>query len=345
VRLDHAFEYARAGQRLLRPMRVTVQSAYATAREVSVTLALPPGLTTDSATRRVTMPPGASGVVAFMVRGTPVARQYPLGAEAATGADRYGSAVGTIAYDHIAPQRLAFPASTYINGVDVTIPSGTFVGYAAGAPDQTPRMLTELGVPTSQLDPAALALPGSDLSRFTAIAVAPRAYELAPVLLSANPRLFAFARGGGTVVVQYGRGEMEQPGVLPYPVALGRPVQSVTEEGSPVRLLRPTASVLAAPNKIDSLDFVEWVQDRAVFVPQTFDAHWRPAIEVGDAGEPPLRGALLTAPYGRGTYVYTTLSLFRQLPRANPGAARLLVNLLTQRPSSSAAPAPTATGR
>jgi hypothetical protein len=122
-------------------------------------------------------------------------------------------------------------------------------------------------------------------------------------------------------------------------------VQSVTEEASPVRLLRPAASILAKPNRIDSLDFAEWVQDRAVFVPQTFDPHWRPAIEVGDAGEPPLRGALLTTALGRGTYVYTTLSLFRQLPRANPGAARLLVNLLTQRPASSPSSSRSVSGR
>lgn len=342
VRMDHAFEYARAGQRLARPMRVVVQSAFATERDIDVTLNLPPGLATDTATRRVRIPPGAAGVVAYTVRGVPKAQPYKLGALVTTGADRYGSGVGLISYDHIVPQRLAFPASTIISGVDVNVPAGMFVGYAAAGPDQTPRMLTELGVPTSQLDPAALSLPGSDLSRFTAIAVAPRAYELAPVLLSANPRLFAFARAGGTVVVQYGRNEMEQPGVLPYPVTIGSPAQMVTQEGSVVRLLAPLASALAAPNRIDSTDFVDWVQDRALFVPQAFDPHWRPALEVGDAGEPALRGSLLSAAYGRGTYVYTTLSLFRQLPRANPGAARLFVNLLARGAPTHVAPPRTA---
>jgi len=37
----------------------------------------------------------------------------------------------------------------------------------------------------------------------------------------------------------------------------------------------------------------------------------------------------LVAPVGKGTYIYTTLSFFRQLPAGNPGAARLFINLLS----------------
>ena len=48
-----------------------------------------------------------------------------------------------------------------------------------------------------------------------------------------------------------------------------------------------------------------------------------------DPGEPPNESAVLTAPYGRGMFVYTTLSLFRQVPGAVPGGARLIVNLLS----------------
>jgi len=52
---------------------------------------------------------------------------------------------------------------------------------------------------------------------------------------------------------------------------------------------------------------------------------------MNDTGEPPNRGALLIAPVGRGLYIYTTLSLFRQLPSGVPGAARLFVNLVSAR--------------
>jgi hypothetical protein len=51
-------------------------------------------------------------------------------------------------------------------------------------------------------------------------------------------------------------------------------------------------------------------------------------VETNDPGEPPNRGGILVASYGRGTYVYATLAFFRQLPNGVPGAARIFVNLL-----------------
>ena len=45
-------------------------------------------------------------------------------------------------------------------------------------------------------------------------------------------------------------------------------------------------------------------------------------------GEPPNRAAILAAPYGRGTYIYVPLALFRQLPAGVPGGARIFANLL-----------------
>jgi LmbE family N-acetylglucosaminyl deacetylase len=331
VRLDHAFEFARAGIPLVRPMRVTVQSSFATARDFDVTLAASPGLTIDSATRRVRMPPGGTAVLTYVIRGVPKAGDYILGAEARVGPERYSEGSATLAYDHVPPQRIYFPASTTIRAANVSIPVGTHVGYVTSTLDQTPRMLMELGVHLTQIDPTSLTLPSASLAGFSAIVVAPRTYETAPALLSANARLLQFARAGGTVVVQYGRYEMEQPGTLPYAIALGRPAQGVTDERSPVRLLTPTLPVLSAPNAITGADFGQWVQDRAVFLPATFDPRWRPALEVGDQGEPPNHGALLVAPVGRGTYVYTTLSFFRQFPAANVGAARLFLNLLATR--------------
>src|SRR5438067_6576024 len=131
---------------------------------------------------------------------------------------------------------------------------------------------------------------------------------------------------------------MEQPGVLPYPVTLGRPPQVVTQEDSPVSLLDPAARIFTVPNRIDGDDFADWVQERAVFLPSTFDPRWRPVLEVADAGEPPSRGALLVAPVGRGTYVYTTLAFHRQIPAANRGAARLFINLLSARAAGAARP-------
>jgi hypothetical protein len=146
-----------------------------------------------------------------------------------------------------------------------------------------------------------------------------------------NARLLEYVRNGGTMVVQYGQYEMTQPGVMPYPITLGRPAARVTLERSPVKMLDSAARVLTLPNRITAGDFAGWTQERAIYMPSTFDPRYQPALEMSDPGEPANRGALLVAPYGRGTYVYATLALFRQLPAANPGAARLFVNLLGAR--------------
>ena len=50
---------------------------------------------------------------------------------------------------------------------------------------------------------------------------------------------------------------------------------------------------------------------------------------MNDPGEAPNEGAVLSAAYGRGMFIYTTLSLFRQVPGAVPGGAKLILNLLS----------------
>ena len=49
-----------------------------------------------------------------------------------------------------------------------------------------------------------------------------------------------------------------------------------------------------------------------------------------DPGEPEANGSLVYAHYGKGVYIYTGLSFFRELPAGVPGAYRLFVNLLSQ---------------
>jgi hypothetical protein len=138
-----------------------------------------------------------------------------------------------------------------------------------------------------------------------------------------------FVRDGGTVVAQYGQYEMTQPGILPYPITLTRPADRVTDENATVRALDPASPLLATPNKIGEADFANWVQERALYMPHTFDRQWRALFSMNDKDEPPNDAAVLVAPVGKGAYVYTSLSFFRQLPAGNPGAARLFINLLS----------------
>ena len=43
----------------------------------------------------------------------------------------------------------------------------------------------------------------------------------------------------------------------------------------------------------------------------------------------PKKGSLLVAKYGKGHFIYTGLSFFRELPAGVPGAYKLFTNLLS----------------
>ena len=64
-------------------------------------------------------------------------------------------------------------------------------------------------------------------------------------------------------------------------------------------------------------------------MPSVIDPKYATPLEMHDPGEPANNGAILSVRYGKGMYVYTTLSLFRQFPAGVPGSARLFVNLLS----------------
>jgi hypothetical protein len=129
--------------------------------------------------------------------------------------------------------------------------------------------------------------------------------------------------------------------MMPYPITIVRPGDRVTEEDAPVRVTDPTSTILTTPNRIGSADWEGWVQERSLYMPRTHDERYRTMLSMNDTGEPPNDGAVLVAPLGRGAYVYTTLSLFRQLPAGVPGGARLFVNLLSaDQRAASAPPAP-----
>jgi hypothetical protein len=134
---------------------------------------------------------------------------------------------------------------------------------------------------------------------------------------------------------------MAQQGILPLPITLSRPADRVTDERAPVRVLDPGSPILSRPNKISEADFANWVQERSLYMPRTFDRQYRTLFSMSDRGDPPNDAGVLIAPVGKGAYVYTTLSFFRQLPAGNPGAARLFINLLSaDRRAANRPPAP-----
>jgi hypothetical protein len=219
------------------------------------------------------------------------------------------------------------PAGITLHAVPVDVPVGLRVGYIAGKADFGPQVLTDLGLPVTLIEPAEI--PRIDLSRFSVIVVGPRMYEASADLVEHNGRLLEYAGNGGRLVVQFGQYMMANAGILPYPITISRPRPGVTDENAPVVITDPAARELTYPNRITLADFDGWVQERAAFIPSAFDPRYRTMIAMNDPGEQPVQSSILVAPVGRGTHVYTTLALFRQLEEGVPGAVRLFVNLLS----------------
>lgn len=341
VLLEHEVEYARANAPFDRVMLVFVHSAASVPRDVDVSLALPPGLRADTTVRHVTLKPFGDANLYFRVRGRLAAGRHQIAANASVGDDSYNLGFVPIEYEHIRPQRYYRQSTLQVEAVNATF-ANLRIGYIRGVGDNVMPMLEELGLPVTELDP--VTLPQVDLARFSTIVVGTRAYEASPALVANNPVLLRFVRNGGTIVTQYGQFEYAQPGILPYPITLSRPADRVTDETAPVRVLDPSSPMLTTPNKIAETDFSGWVQERALYMPHTFDKQYHPLFSINDPKEPANDAAILVAPLGKGTYVYTTFSFFRQLPAGNPGAARLFINLLsanqraTNRPSTASSP-------
>jgi LmbE family N-acetylglucosaminyl deacetylase len=234
------------------------------------------------------------------------------------------------------------PAQCVAHAFDVKVPEGLRVGYITAESEPIPESLRMLGIQVETLD--ATALNFGDLKKFDAIVVGVRAYELRPELPGANQRLLDYVTNGGTLVVQYNRDviwDKLQPG--PYPALVSppippakdgavqtpRPLPRITDENSPVKFLKPEDPLLNSPNQITQEDFKGWVQERGLYYWTEFDPKYTPLLEMNDPGEPELNGGLVYTLLGKGTYIYTGLAFFRQLPEGVPGAYRLFVNLLS----------------
>jgi LmbE family N-acetylglucosaminyl deacetylase len=225
------------------------------------------------------------------------------------------------------------PAQCTVHAFDINVPKNLRVGYITAESEPVPDALKMLGIQVELLDPAMLAF--GDLSKFDAIIVGVRAYELRNDLPGANQRLFDYVSNGGTMLVQYERDfAWEGRNYAPYPANIasnqpGQPLPRITDETAAVTFLKPQDSLLNVPNKITAKDFDGWAQERGLYYWTEFDPKYVPLLSMHDPGETDLNGGLVYAKYGKGIYIYTGLAFFRQLPEGVPGAYRLFVNLIS----------------
>jgi LmbE family N-acetylglucosaminyl deacetylase len=258
-----------------------------------------------------------------------VAGNYNISAYAQRGDEKFTESLEPL--PTLPTQLWSEPALCVVHVFDINVPENLRVGYVTAESEPVPEALQRLGVRVELLDAAALAF--SDLSRFDAIVVGVRAYELRPDLPGANQRLLDYASNGGTLLVQYQRDfAWDRFQYAPYPAKIAPPPSSplprITDENSPVKFLKPDDPLLNRPNKITQDDFQGWVQERGLYFWTQFDPKYTPLLAMNDPGEIEQNGGLVYTRYGQGAYIYTGIAFFRQLPEGVPGAYRLFVNLL-----------------
>jgi len=230
-----------------------------------------------------------------------------------------------IKYDHIPQQSVLQPATAHAARLDLKTKAKN-IGYYMGAGDDIPTALRQMGCTVKVLEAKDMEL--NTLSQLDAIVVGIRAYNTKDDLKLHQAKLFEYVQNGGTLVVQYNTtGDLVVDQIAPFPLKLSR--TRVTDETAEIRFLLPENPVLNSPNKLTAKDFEGWVQERGLYFPGEWDAAFQAPLSANDPGEKAADGSLLVAQYGKGHYVYTGLSFFRELPAGVPGAYRLFANLIS----------------
>jgi LmbE family N-acetylglucosaminyl deacetylase len=270
---------------------------------------------------------GADRSVSFRVLPADLAeKSYVIKALAKYGGEEYREGYRLTDYPGLRPYFLYEPSTYKTTGVDVKMAPGLKIGYITGSGDDVPASLQNLGINVTLLGPADLA--SGDLSGFDAILLGIRTYAARPDLITYNQRLLDYVRNGGVVIVQYNTPEFDK-NYGPYPYQMGEDPEEVTDEESKVTILKPDNPVFSWPNKITQADFRGWIEERGSKFMRSWDAHYEALLETHDPSQPPQKGGLLYAKYGKGIYIYDAYAFYRELPEGVPGAYRIVANMLS----------------
>jgi len=234
-----------------------------------------------------------------------------------------------IAYDHIPTQSLFRTASLKCTAIDAQINVGR-IAYIKGVDDAVPQAIEQLGFELDFFE--VKDIPSIDFSKYNSVVLGIRIYNAHPELSNYSERLNTYVENGGNLVMQYNTASRSIKGKKfgPYPFELSR--NRVTEEDAEVTFLDPEHQIMNTPNKITKSDFDHWVQERGLYFANNWDEQYTPLFSWADEGEEPQTGALIVAKYGKGQFVYSGISFFRELPDGVIGAYRLFANILSYQP-------------
>jgi LmbE family N-acetylglucosaminyl deacetylase len=262
----------------------------------------------------------------FTITPTAGAQNGMANAVVTVGGKAFDYGLRRIQYEHVPNITLFPPAEAKLVNLDLKV-AGKKIGYINGAGDLVADALRQVGYEVHVLTEGEVM--NTDLSTYDAIITGVRAYNVDPRLAFEQPKLMAYVKNGGNLVIQYNNpAGLVAPQLGPYPFRVVN--ERVTDEFAKVTVTDPQSPLLNYPNKITQADLNGWVQERGLYFVSNIDPQYKTIFEMNDAGEAPNRGSLIYTNFGKGRFVYTSLAFFRQLPAGVPGAYRLFVNLLSK---------------
>ncbi|MCP9747152.1 PIG-L family deacetylase [Lacihabitans sp. CS3-21] len=265
--------------------------------------------------------------VFFTVTPPTSSSETEIKALATTANGTFSKSLKNVKYEHI-PELNVFPEATAKANRINLLKKGQNIAYIAGAGDEVPESLKQIGYDLTNLNETTIK---GNLAKYDAIIVGVRAYNTEDWLVNAQNTLFEYVKNGGNLIVQYQTqafyGTVKTKELGPFPISIGR--GRVTEENAEMKVLRATDPILNTPNKIDSKDYDGWIQERGLYFAEKWSDKYTSVYSIKDTGETEQEGSLLYTKYGKGTYIFTGLSFFRQLPAGVPGAFRLMANLIS----------------
>lgn len=267
---------------------------------------------------------GQETIIVFTVTPSSEASEISIKSVITVGDREFDKEKIDINYSHIYKQMVLKTAEAKAIRVKIKTKNEK-IAYLMGAGDEVPKSLTQMGYEVTILKPEDITT--ERLQNFDVVITGIRAYNVVNALAYKQRLLLDFVQNGKTMIVQYNTlDDLVTKDMSPFPIKLSR--DRVTEENAEVRFLAPNHPVLNYPNKITADDFKGWKQEQGLYYPNEWDSNFTPILSANDHSEKPKNGALLVAKYGKGNYVYTGLSFFRELPEGVPGAFRLLANII-----------------
>ncbi len=310
-----------------KPREVTITvKAWTSNQKGEVTLGLPDGWTSEPVVAPFDIATKGDGRdLVFKVFGPNQGQEIVIHPTATSNGKTFAHTMIDIPYEHIPYQSVLKPSETKLSKINIEI-LGNRIAYIAGAGDDIPVSLRQIGYDVQVIKAEDVSV--STLKSFHALVVGVRAYNTEEPLKFKQKEILAYVEQGGTVVAQYNTaGNMVTKELGPYPFTISR--NRVTVEEAEMRFLQPEHPILNFPNKITQTDFQGWVQERGLYFAADWDPKYTTILSCNDPGEAPQDGSVIVADYGKGRYIYTGLSFFRELPAGVAGAFRLFANMIS----------------